>query len=185
MSKETFCKILAFSILGFVLFIKSGVIYVGFAPIASYKLNEAEKKVINEALTLFREKVENEEFDLLAKEFALVDKRDLEDSFSLQKVKSLKKEYKKPLETEVFRVMKPYQASQYWQNIQGSVYNVTNLTKTENGEISETFSWNITENEPVKLLSYHFFEIKKWEILNRERDKYLEEKYPNQILINT
>lgn len=185
MKKRTFCKILAFSILGFVILLKLGFFYIGIAPIFSYKINVAETKVLNDAMSKFRHQVENENFDEIVQVVAKSRNIEPQKVFFINEIKETRKKFGKPISSEFFRAMYPEPVSKFYPNLDGEFYTIFYFTKTENGEFFEHFNWSISENEEPYLINYSSSKMQTWMINNRLRDKFLNETFQNRILIHT
>jgi hypothetical protein len=164
MSKRTFCKILAFSILGLVLILKSGLVYVRFPPLASYKLNNVENKVLSDALAEFRENLQVDPWG--------------------SKVFLDETEFGKPLSSELLGVSYPDSEKTVVKGLTGIIYSIAYVTKTDKTEIVEHFQWIVCDNAEIKLVSYRVTPMKTTYRTAIENRRILSEKYSNQMIIN-
>lgn len=170
-------------ILVIVVLISTGVFHVGVSPYAHYRLNETETKLIDDAILKFRERVENGKFDEIKKELAENGRDESYQKERIAIIKSNREKYGKPLSKEFFRAMPPEEAAKYYKNTEGIFYNTWYFTKAENGEFHETFDWTINDKNEVRLLGYSVGELQDWEIKTREKEKYNNANYPNEIRI--
>jgi hypothetical protein len=162
MSKKTF--FIAFLVLLLSIFaVVNHGFYIGFAKLANYKPNNAEKKVLNDSLNAFRK---NPNFgDVYTREF-----------FDEEK-------FGKPFFSEN-RGISMYENEKILKDLVGTIYSTSYFTKTEKTEVTEFFEWIVTENNEVRLVNYRVREISAKELFQRERRKYLTEKYPNEFILN-
>lgn len=166
-----------------VVLLESGLFYVGISPYAHYQLNEDETRVVGNAISQFREKVENGKFDEIQKELVENQRNENFQNATIKKIKEAREKFGEPLSMEFFRAMTPETASKYYKNVDGIFYTLFYFTKAEKGEYAEHFEWIVKENGEAKLLSYSGQEMKDWEVKSREREKYINEKYPRETKI--
>ena len=166
-----------------VVLLKSGLFYLGISPYFHYRLNENELKLIDDAILKFRERVENGRFDEIQKELAENQRDESYQKETIAIIKNNREKYGKPLSKEFFRATPPESASKYYKNTEGAFYETWYFTNAENGEFHETFDWTIKDKNEVKLLGYEVSKLQDWEIKTREKEKYLNANYPNEIRI--
>jgi hypothetical protein len=164
MSKRTLCKILAFSILGLVLILKSGMVFVRFPPPAAYKLNNVENKVLSDALSEFRN---NQQIDPWGSKVFLDET-----------------EFGKPIFSELLGVTYADSEKEVIKELTGVIYSIAYVTKTDKTEIVEHFQWIVCDNAEIKLVSYWITPMKITYRNAIENRKILSEKYSNQIIVN-
>ena len=167
-------------VLLFLLLLKSGLFYVGISPYAHYKLNENESKLLDDSLSMFREKVESEKFDEIKNELAegLRNKDEV-----IAAIRKSRRKFGKPVFTEFFRAMSPAPASKYYKNLNGTLYSVSYFTNSDDGDFfPEHFDWLVKDNNEVQLLDYSASHIRDWELQARETDRTLK-TFSNEIRI--
>lgn len=164
----------------FVFLLNSGLVSIGVSPYYHYKLSETESPVFENALLKFREKVENGNFEEIQAELA--DGRRSKSEI-LAEIKKTRERFGKPVASEFFRSSEPASVSKYYENPDGSFYNIFYFTKTEKGEFFEDISWVVRPNDEVRMLNYYGNEIIEWQTKSRETERYIAENYANKIRI--
>lgn len=168
-------------VLVFVFLLGSGLINVGVSPYFHHRLNEAEARIFDNALLQFREKVENGKFEEIQAELA--DGRRNKDEI-IAEIKKAREQFGKPVSTEFFRSSPPESAAKYYENLDGTFYDIFYFTKTEKGEFSEGIQWVVRPDNEVQMLNYSGSRIVEWETKTRAREKYIAENYAHEIRIS-
>lgn len=158
----------------------SGLVSAGISPYYHYKLNEAEKRILDSALLKLRERVENGKFEEIQNELAdgRVSKNEI-----VEEIKEIREQFGKPISSEFFRSSLPEPVSKYYKNLDGTFYTIFYFTKTERGEYFEDINWVVGENNEAKILNYSGSEIIEWQIKNRDREGFINANYSNRIKI--
>jgi hypothetical protein len=162
------------------LLFRLGIFYVNISPHNTYRLTEKEQTLITDAILQFRNKVENEKFDEIAKDLSKGRQNTYWEKIILKDIQENKAEYGNPLAWEIFRVSQPQK-----DDVKGEiVYHVDCLTKFANEEIYENFIWLVKDNE-IHLVQtdVHYPQSTKWRIDERNRQKDVIEKHPEEIII--
>jgi len=167
----------------FVLF-ACGLFSIGISPYAYYRLNQNETTLLNTAISHIRQKVEAGDVESIRREISVNrhDERVVNDA--VRDLVDEQEKYGTPTSMEFFRAMPPEQASKYFPGVAGTFYTVSYFTSTSRGELSEHFDFVTSEkNDDAKLFGYYAKEMIEWEIHERARDKFLNERYPNEVRI--
>ena len=169
-------------ILGIILLFRLGFFYVNLSPHNTYKLNENGSELIESATALFKDRVESGKFAEIQKEFAKTDGDEFRQNWIINDLKNDRAEFGKSLSWEIFRVAQPQPDGE----LGGKHYHVEILTNTESGEVWEHFIWLINENNEIKLIfggDMDTMPALNWRIEERNKQKLIIEKYPNEIII--
>jgi hypothetical protein len=97
-------------------------------------------------------------------------------------MKSVRHTFGSPVSSEFFRSSPPEPASKYYPGLKGTLYMVSYFTRTERGEFSEHITWEITEGK-ARILNYSGSDIVEWEAKSRARERWMKEKFQNEIRI--
>jgi len=181
MKKAILYSLVALVLITILLF-RLGFFYVNISPHNTYKLNESEFKLIENSTSLFKDRVENEKFDEIRKEFAETEGDEFRQNWIINDLKNDRAEFGKSLSWEIFRVAQP----QPDRELNGKIYHVDILTKTEKQEVYESFIWLIKENKEIKLIFAGDMDTTpalEWRVEERDKQKLIVEKYPNEIII--
>ena len=181
MKKAILYSLVALVLITILLF-RLGFFYVNISPHNTYKLNESEFELIENSTSLFKDRVENEKFDEIRKEFAETEGDEFRQNWIINDLKNDRAEFGKSLSWEIFRVAQP----QPDRELNGKIYHVDILTKTEKQEVYESFIWLIKENKEIKLIFAGDMDTTpalEWRVEERDKQKLIVEKYPNEIII--
>jgi len=164
-----------------ILLFRFGFFYINISPHNTYRLNESESRMIENAILKFREKLENGEFDEIGKDLARGRQNVNAENFILKDIQNNRSKYGKPLSWEIFQVVQP----QFDKEKVETVYQVDCLTKFEKEERHESFGWRVKENNEINLIftDVESSQSTRWRIEERDRQKVIVEKYPNEIII--
>ncbi len=165
-----------------ILLFRLSFFYINISPDNSYRLNENESRLIENAISQFKERIENGKFDEIQNEFAKTEGDTFRQNWIINDLKNDRAVFGKSLSWEVFRVAQP----QLDKELNGRLYFVDYLTKTEKAEVYEPFIWLIKENNEIKLIFGGDMDITpalEWRLKERDKQKRIVEHYPNEIII--
>lgn len=169
-------------VLTIILLFRLGFLYISVSSHNTYKLNKNEFKLIVNSTSQFKDRVENERFDEIRKEFAKTEEDEFRQDWIIKDLKNDRAEFGKSLSWEIFQVAQP----QPDEELKGKIYHVDILTKTEKQEVYEHFIWLIKENKEIKLIFGGDMDTTpalEWRAEERNKQKLIAEKYPNEIII--
>jgi hypothetical protein len=179
-------KSISYSLVSLVLIVtllfRLGFFYVNVSAHNSYRLNENESKLIENATLQLKRKIESGKFDELRNDFIKDEKDAFRQNYVIDDFKKDRAEFGKSLSWEIFRVAQP----QPDRELGGKCYHVEILTNTESGEVWEHFIWLIKENNEIKLIFGGDMDntlALNWRIEERNKQKLIAEKHPNEIII--
>jgi hypothetical protein len=165
-----------------ILLFRLGFFYVNISPHNSYRLNETEKTLIDNATSQLKERIENGKFDEIQNEF-IYDEQDIfRQNYIINDFKKDRAEFGKSLSWEFFDATLPQPDNE----LNGKRYNVEYITKTEKGEVWEHFIWLIKADNEIKLIFGGDMDTTRAlqvRLEERDRQKSIVEKYPNEIII--
>ncbi len=165
-----------------ILLFRLGFFYVNISPHNSYRLNETEKTLIDNATSQLKERIENGKFDEIQNEF-IYDEQDIfRQNYIINDFKKDRAEFGKSLSWEFFDATLP----QPDKELNGKRYNVEYITKTKKGEVWEHFIWLIKADNEIKLIFGGDMDTTRAlqvRLEERDRQKSIVEKYPNEIII--
>jgi hypothetical protein len=170
-----------FFILLTVLLFRLGFFYVSISAHNSHHLNKTEKSLIDNAISQFRERVENGKFEEIAKDLSKGRQDSYWENIILKDIQNDRAEYGKPLSWEFFRSAQPQLDKEKGE----TVYHLDYLTKYETEEVFESFIWSVKENNEINLINtdIHLPQATEWRIEERDKQKLIVEKYSNEIII--
>jgi hypothetical protein len=180
--KKAILYSIVFLILGITLLFRLGFLSVNLSPHNTYKLDKSESGLIENATSQFKERVESGRFDEIQKEFAKTEGDESRQNWIINDLKNDRAEFGKSLSWELFRVAQPRQDKE----LNGKLYFIDYLTKTEKQEVYEHFIWLIKENNEIKLIFGGDMDTTpalNWRLEERDQQKILIEKHPNEIII--
>ncbi len=164
------------------LLFKLGFFYINISRHNSYRLNETEKTLIDNATSQLKKRIENGKFDEIQKEF-IYDEQDIfRQNYIINDFKKDRAEFGKSLSWEFSDAALP----QPDKELNGKRYNVEYITKTEKGEVWEHFIWLIKANNEIKLIFGGDMDTTRAlqvRLEERDKQKLVVEKYPNEIII--
>ncbi len=180
--KKTILYSIVALVLTIILLFRLGFFYISVSPHNTYKLNKNEFKLIVNSISLFKDRVENQKFDEIRKEFAKTEGDEFRQNWIIKDLKNDRVEFGKSLSWEIFRIAQP----QPDEELNGKIYHVEILTKTEKREVYENFIWLIKENNEIKLIFGGDMDITsalEWRVEERNKQKVIVEKHSNEIII--
>jgi hypothetical protein len=158
-----------------------GFFLISVAPHNSYRLNELESKLIENAILQFRERVENNRFDEIREDLSKGRLDEYWERIRLNDIRNNFREYGKPRSWQFFRCAQP----QFDNELDETVYHLDYLTKFDTGEVYESFIFVKRSNNEINLIhsDIHLPEAAEWRISERDEHDRIIRKYPNEIII--
>lgn len=164
-----------------VLLFRFELLYVNVSPHNSYHLTGAEKTLIVNAVSRFRERVDAGKFSEIEEDLSKGRQEVYWENIISKDIQNNLVEHGKPLSWEIFQVAQPQ-----IDKVKGEThYHVSCLTKFANEELYESFIWLVKNNE-IHLVHTEVNNIPQatiWRIEERNRQKVIVEKYPREIII--
>ncbi|MBA2619714.1 MAG: hypothetical protein H0U87_00790 [Acidobacteria bacterium] len=169
-----------------ILLFRLDLFYVNISPFNSYRLTKSESILFEDAVSKFWEKVENEKFDGLANELYEDEESKYRDAYikqDFEKIKENRSRLGKIISWEFFRSASPRITSEWSKNPDEKIYQIEYLTKAENGEFCAWFTWKVKANGEIKLHNLNIDSPVEWRVEERDKQKSVVEKHPNEIII--
>lgn len=168
-------------ILTIILLFRFEFFYINISPNNTYHLNLTERQLINDSILSFREKVKLGKFDEIKRDLTKGRQDSYWEGIILKDIQRNQIEFGNPLSWKIFRVAQP----QFNKEKGETVYIVDYLTKFEKEERHESFGWLVRKNNEISLIfaSIKSVESTQWRIEERDKQKLIVEKYPNEIII--
>ena len=158
-----------------------GFFYVSVAPHNSYRLTELESNLIENAVRRFRDRVEHKRFDEIAEDLSKGRRDEYWERIILNNIRNNFEEFGIPSSWEFFRCAQP----QFDSELKDTVYHLDYLTKYDTREVLESLIFVKTSNNEVNLINADIGlpEAAEWRIEERDKNKDIVRKYPNEIII--
>jgi hypothetical protein len=164
-----------------VLLFRFELLYINVSRHNSYHLTDAEKTLIVNAISKFRERVDAGKFSEIEENLSKGRKDIYWEKIITKDIQNNLVEYGKPLSWEIFEVAQPQV-----DKVKGEThYHVSCLTKFEKEEIHESFIWSVKDNKEINLFfnGLGYPQSTNWRIEERNKQKVIVEKYPREIII--
>ncbi len=181
--KKTILYSLVSLILLITLLFRLDFFYVNVSPFNYYRLSKNESILFEDAISKFWEKVEKEKFDEIKDELSEGEEKDRRYSEIINDLKENRNKFGKITSWEFFRSASPRITSKWAKNPDEKIYQIEYLTKAENGEFCAWFIFYIEANGAIKLFGLSLDSPVEWRIEERNIQKVVVEKHPNEIII--
>ncbi|MCY7348894.1 MAG: hypothetical protein LH614_22110 [Pyrinomonadaceae bacterium] len=166
-----------------ILLLRLDVVYVNISPHNYYRLNKNESILFEDAVSKFWGKVEKEKFDEIKSELSEDETNDYRNNLILNDLKENRSQFGKIISWEFFRSASPQITSESVRNPDEKHYHIEYLTKAENGEFCTSFIWKLKPDNEVKLFFVGNDSPVEWRIEERNKQRLVIEKHPNEIII--
>ena len=180
MKRIIFVLIVAIGLTG-VLSYLLGLFCVRMSPNNTYRLTGQEAHSLEGALLNFRERIESRRFDEIREDLSRGRKDEYWERIILNHIRQNLIEYGEPRSWELFRSAQPQKDTESNETI----YHLDYLTVFDSGEVYESFIWSVDANGEVHLVNtdIHLPEATRWRIEEREKQRSLINRYPNELVI--
>ena len=164
-----------------VLLYSFGFFYVNVSQHNTYKLDETELGLIENAISRFRERVDNQNFDEIRDDLSKGRRDEYWEKIIFEDIRNDRAEFGRPRQWEFFRCARP----QVDSKLNETVYHLDYLTTFDSGEMYESFIFVRNVNNEVNLINtdLHLPQATEWRIEERDKHKAVVEEYPNEIII--
>lgn len=157
--------------------------YVNRSEFNSYRLTKTESILFENSVSRFWEKAEKEKFDELKYELSESEEKDRRYGDLVNDLKENRNKFGKIKSWEFFRAASPRITSEWAKNPDEKIYHIEYLTKAENGEFCAWFVFYVEPDGEIKLYGLSLDSPVEWRIEERDRQKLIVKKHPNEIII--
>ena len=166
-----------------ILLFRLDIIYVNISPFNSYRLSKPETILFENAVSNFWEKVEQEKFDEIKDELSEGEEKDRRYTEIISDLKENRNNFGKITSWKFFRSASPRITSEWAKNPDEKIYQIEYLTKAKNGEFCAWFIFYVEPSGEIKLFGLSLDSPVEWRIEERDKQKLIVEKRPNEIII--